>query len=215
MCRGEFSHLAMNTTTVIRKFIFPVIAAVVLAALVASLVHFRGYSPYHVRRDLIGNPEVVMSLRDVEIAGREDGKPAWSFDARRADVSRGRVRTILTDVRAGKLYDRGKPVATVAAGKAVYNSINGNVEVTDGVKIKSVDGYQAEAQKVVWTGFNKHLYCPGKVVFRSKGGSLAGNNLIADVRNGEVTLDNGKLAVEVSVLEKLGEDTPGNSGKVQ
>jgi hypothetical protein len=191
------------------------IAVAVIGVLLVSVVHFRRFSPYRVRHDLVGNPEVVLSLRGVSIAGRDDGKAAWSFDAERVDVSKGRYRTTVTGIRQGRLYDNGKAVATVTAGRAVYNSLSGNVEVTGGVKVRAAKGFEARAQKALWTGFNQQLICPGKVEFRSTEGKLIGTNLVADLRQSQVTLDKARLSVDIEALDKLEPGTGKSSGKVQ
>ena len=186
-----------------RKWVAPVIAIMIILGLGVSVVRMWRYSPYKMKRDLVGNPEIVLSLRDVEISGRNNGKKFWSFNAETVDVTRGRIVTTVAGIHDGRLYDEGKLVAKVAAGRAVYNTINGNVEVSKGVKVQSTTGFRASADRAIWTRGTSQLVCPGKVVFASGDSNLVGKNLVGDVRQNEVRLEHGRMLVDVEDLTKI------------
>jgi hypothetical protein len=195
----------MGIAARLRKYLAPVIAVAVIVVLAGMIVHFRRNLPYKVGAGLASNPETLLSLSDVEIVGRARGQRAWSFKAKEADVTQGRVATSFRSIRDGKLYDDGKLMATVSAGKAVFISGIGDVDVTNGVKLVSKQGYSAQTDSARWSGYFKRLTCPGKVVFRSKEGSLVGQNLVADLKSPEVSLDKGKMVISLPAVEALGE----------
>jgi hypothetical protein len=186
----------------------PIIALLLIAGLAVSIVKLWRYSPYKVTRDLVGNPQVVLSLHNVQVVGRGEGVRIWSFKADDVDVSRGRMRTVIRGVHEGKLFDKGKLVADVTAGEAVYDAANKNVEVTRGAKVTAKLGFKASTDRLMWSGSNRQLLCPGRVVFSSGDGKLVGQNLLADVGRGEVTLWKGKMQVEIEDVRKLEEGTP-------
>lgn len=195
---------SMNNNHNKRRYLVPAVALVLLAALAATLTVFWKYSPYKITSNLIGNPRIILSLKNVEVVGRSDGKKAWSFKAKQADVARGRYRTELTSISEGKLFDIDeKHVATVTAGKAVYDSSTENVEATDGVKVVSVQGYTAQAEQARWSSFMKQLFCPGTVKFTANGSELIGQNLVADIDDQEVTIEKAKMVVEISDISEL------------
>ena len=191
-----------------RRYLPPAIVLLLIAGLSASFVYFRRYSPYKVSALLAGNPEIILSLRGVEMVGRSEGQRLWSFRAERADVARGQIRTTFVAIRDGKLYDEGKVVATVEAGRAVYDSATDNVDVSDGVTVASPRGYRASAQSARWSAYFKRLWCPGKVSFRAGDNELVGSNLIADMRNQEVRLSKAKMVVSIRDVEELGKGSP-------
>jgi hypothetical protein len=188
----------------------PAIALVLIAALAATFVCFRRNLPYKLESGLGGNPRVLLSLSDVVIVGRAGGRKAWSFKARRADVSQGRVRTTFLAIRDGKIYDeKGSPVLRVNAGRAAFISGVGDVEVSDGVKVVSSQGYTAAVDAARWSGYFQQLTCPGKVTFTVGRSKLVGRDLVVDWKRGEATLQDGRMVVSVSNLENLGEEGSG------
>lgn len=190
----------MPTISSKRKYIAPIIAILIICGLAVSIYMLRGYSPYVIKSSLVGNPQIVLALEDVEIVGRSDGQKTWSFAADKASVSRGRYRTEFISIRDGKLFDNNKVVASVSAGKAVYDASTGNVEVSKGVKVASIHGYKAEADKALWSAYLSQLRCPGTVKLTSEESSLVGQDLLLDARNRDVTLKKAKLVVSVSEI---------------
>lgn len=179
----------------------PIAAIIMIAALVSTLVHFRKFSPYKLPSSVVGNPQIVLSLDDVQIVGRSDGHKIFSFMSKRADVSRGRYTTLFYAIRDGKLYDNEKPVAFITAGTARYDSISKSVEVTDGVKVSSIQGYLADAEQAMWSSELKLLTCPGKVVFSARGNQLVGENLVADLNNRVATLEKARMEIDISEVD--------------
>lgn len=202
----------MASYATMRRYLPPAVAIALIAVLSVTIIYFRHYSPYKVTREQVGNPEILLSLSGVEIVGRSQGERIWSFKTTRADVWRGQVRTALLGIHDGKLYSDGKVVASVSAGSAIYNSATGDVEVTGGVGVASVRGYRAAAQSARWSGYLRRLTCPGRVSFRTDGSELVGQNLVADARSEEVTLDKGRMVVNMSEVVELGKEGPAADG---
>jgi len=188
-----------------RRYLSTAVVVALIGGLVTSFVYLRRYSPYRVSGLVAGNPEIVLSLRDIEMVGRSGGEKLWSFHADRADVARGQVSTTFYSIRDGSLYDEGKVVASVKAGKATYNSGTDDVEVTGGVEIASPRGYRAEAERARWSSYFKRLWCPGRVIFSAGDSEIIGYDLTADMRNQEVSFVRGKMVVAVSDMQELGE----------
>ncbi|MBI2843850.1 MAG: LPS export ABC transporter periplasmic protein LptC [Armatimonadetes bacterium] len=198
-----------------RKHLAPIVAAAIIVALVISFICFRRYSPYALRGNVTGNPETILSLNGVEIVGRANGRRAWSFKAEGADVSRGRVRTVFRKISDGKIYDGDKVMAKISAGEAVYYSGMGDVEVSGGIKMSSPLGYQVTAKSARWSGYYKQLTCPGSISIRTKEARLTGQDLVADLKQEEITFKNGKMTVSVSELEEFGEESQQSEEKTQ
>ena len=194
----------MNNSQNKRRYLVPAVALALIAALAVTLASFWKYSPYKITSNLIGDPRIILSLKNVEVVGRSDGKIAWSFKAKQADIARGRYRTELSDISDGKLFNFDeKLAATVIAGKVIYDSSTGNVEVTGGVKVASVQGYTAQAEQARWASFMQQLICPGKVKFTADGSELIGHNLVADMDDKTVTMEKAKMVVEISDISEL------------
>jgi hypothetical protein len=100
----------MTKTLNKRRYLVTVMVLFIIAALAVTLVRFWRYSPYQLTNNIVGNPKTILSVKNVEVIGRSDGKKIWSFKARQADVSRGRYRTELSFITDGKLFSDGKPV---------------------------------------------------------------------------------------------------------
>lgn len=198
-----------------RRVIKPVLIAAVALALAVSVVKLWRYSPYKMSRDMVANPEFVLSLSGVQIAGMHEGRQSWSFKADRVDVSRGRVITTARGVHDGKLYGDNKVVATLNAGTLMYDCLNGNVEITNGVHIDGAKGFHAAAANANWFALGEQLTCSGTVKFKAGDSTLMGQNLSADLRKGEASLDHGKLSVAIADMETAGpERSTKNMGKV-
>jgi hypothetical protein len=194
-----------------RKYITPVIIIVIIGVLVATLIRFRQYSPYRIPGTLVGNPEIILSLKDVEIIGRSKGNRVWSFKANSAAVSRSKTRTEFVLINDGRLYDDNKQVASVTAGNAVYDSVMGDVVISGGVKLEAKSGYKASAERAEWSAYFKQLKCPGKVSFQAGDNKLTGINLVADLRKQEVSMEKGSMAINLSEIEELERQSPKKS----
>lgn len=176
----------------------------ITAGLIIMLACLWKYSPYQITNKIVGNPRIILSLKNVEVIGRSGGNKIWSFQAKRANVSRGRSRTELIGISDGRLFNDGKRVVTINAGRAVYDSSTGDVEVTNGVKVVSVQGYTAQAAQARWSSYMKELRCPGKVSFTADGNVLVGRDLVADIDNQEVRMEKAKMVVEIGDIVESG-----------
>lgn len=201
----------MTKATNKRKYLVTAAALFIIAGLTITLVSLWKYSPYKITNKIVGNPRIILSLKNVEVVGRSDGRKIWSFNAKQAHVSRGRFRTELVAISNGKIFNDGKHVVTITAGKAVYDSSTGNVEVTDGVKVVSVHGYTAQAKQARWSNSMKALRCPGKVRFTADGSVLVGQDLVANIDNQEVEIEKAKMVIEIP--DTIDFDRPGKDNK--
>lgn len=199
-----------------RKFLPQLIVIGVIAVLAVSIVSLRRYSPYRVSGKLMGNPEVVLSLSDVETVGRIRGKKIWSFKAKHADVARGKYRTEFTSVHDGKIYDDGSVVASISAGKALYDSISGDVDVSGGIYVQAPrQGLKFNAQTARWYQYFKQLTCPGKISLRAGDSKLTGKNLVLNTKEQYVTMDDPEVVIAVEDLDKLDTGNTPGEGKAQ
>lgn len=144
-----------------------------------------------------------MKLRDVEIVGRTHGAKSWSFKAKQAEVSKGRYRTEFVSISAGKLYNGDKIAARVAAGRAIYDSTSGNVEISEGIKVSSMLGYSAKTDKATWVGYFKTLRCPNKVHLSSSESRLTGENLVVNTKLEVMTMDHPRFVIDISDIKEL------------
>ncbi|MEN6372654.1 MAG: LPS export ABC transporter periplasmic protein LptC [Armatimonadota bacterium] len=180
-----------------RKYLISAAVMVITAGLIVMLAFLWKYSPYQTTNKIVGNPRIILSLKNVEVIGRSGGKKIWSFEAKRANVSRGRFMTELIGIYDGRLFSDGKQVVSLNAGRAVYDSSTGDVEVTGGVRVVSVQGYTAQTEQARWSNYMKELRCPGKVSLATNGSVLVGRDLVANIDNQEIRMDKAKMVVEI------------------
>ena len=122
-----------------------------------------------------GKPAV--SIRESVVEHSRGGKPSWQLNIEQIEISGGGRSVAASDLREGLIYDQGKPVVRISAGKATYQTTDKSFEVTGGVKVVSHQGAIITTSKVQWLPETQILHCPGEVTMRAEGATVRAENL--------------------------------------
>lgn len=119
----------------------------------------------------------AVSIRESVVEHSEGGKPSWRLNVEEIQIAGGGRSVAATDLREGLIYDAGKPVVRISAGKATYRTADKSFEVTGGVKVVSHRGAIITTPKVEWLPETQILHCPGEVTMRAEGATVRTENL--------------------------------------
>ena len=114
-----------------------------------------------------GKPAV--SIQESVVEHSTGGTPAWRLNIEEIEIAGGGRAVAASDLREGLVYDEGKPVMRISAGKASYQTADKSFEVTGGVKVVSHRGAIITTSKVQWVPATETLHCPGEVTMRAEG----------------------------------------------
>ncbi len=114
-----------------------------------------------------GKPAV--SIQESVVEHSTGGTPAWRLNIEQIEIAGGGRSVAASDLREGLVYDEGKPVVRISAGKATYNTTDKTFEVTGGVKVVSYQGAIITTSRVQWVPDTQTLHCPGEVTMRAEG----------------------------------------------
>jgi len=182
----------------------PGVLAVVLAGLVVwSYIYFKELRPVGTQTRLVRMPEVLLTVEDVKLAGRSNGKPIWRLDAKKLMVSQNRAVTTFEGIHDGAIYKGGKPAASIRAGRATYDSGAERFDAFGGVSIRTQDGTTLQTSGLSYSGFTKQLLCPNRVTISRKNSRGSVDRLVADLGNDFVEADNLRLKVATKDLEEI------------
>ncbi len=122
-----------------------------------------------------GQPAV--SIHESVVEHSRGGKPSWRLSIEKIDIRGGGRAVAATDLREGLVYDEGKPVIRISAGKATYQTADKSFEVMGGVKVVSTRGAIVTTSRVQWLPETQTLHCPEEVTMRTEGATVRAQNL--------------------------------------
>lgn len=170
--------------------------------LVISLLAFRRYMPY------VGStlapaqaPSIVLDMRNASFVGLNHSKKIWSVKAKRVQIGQDRSSTTLTGITEGKIFDKGKPVLQMQAGRAQYNSMVGDLAMDRGIKLTGFNGQKLAADGASWNAATSTLRSNGKVHYESKSAKASSDKVLLDANKKELTMWNVHAAVDISKQE--------------
>jgi LPS export ABC transporter protein LptC len=112
-------------------------------------------------------PEVVVQNQTIKRS--EGGRMVWQVQLTELQMNAGGQAMAAAGMREGLIYDQnGKPVIRLTAQKATGNTADRNLEVAGDVRAVSQRGALITTEQIQWMDKERRLYCPQKVVFRSK-----------------------------------------------
>jgi len=111
----------------------------------------------------------AVSIQESVVEHSTGGTPAWRLNIEEIEIAGGGRSVAASDLREGLVYDEGKPVMRISAGKASYQTADKSFEVTGGVKVVSHRGAIITTSKVQWVPATETLHCPGEVTMRAEG----------------------------------------------
>lgn len=172
------------------------------ATLLVSIAAFRSYLPYVGDRYLTREPPaVVLEIDDVYLVGMGDRTKLWSLNVRRVEIGRDRAITTLSGISDGKIFDKGKTVLKVRAGRAIYDERREDLKLSSGIEIAGTEGQRVVARGAHWNSHSGILAGVGQVSFASEWGKATADDLIVDLRKKELTMRNVFFSINIGELE--------------
>ena len=170
--------------------------------LLVSLLAFRRYLPY-VGGSLASSqpPSVVLQMRNARFVGLNRKGKLWSLRAKSVEIGQNRYLTTLTGITQGKIFDSGKVALQMEAGRAVYNSIVGDLTMDGGIALMGADGQRLTAQGADWNSATSSLRSTGKVLYQSPWGKASTDRMLVDMKSKEMTMWNVVISVEPAKQE--------------
>lgn len=151
-----------------------VIAAAAATVLVVRLVQQRSGDDAVEGRDP-GAPAV--SIRESTVEHSRGGTPQWRLNIEEVQITGGGRAVAASGLKEGLVYQGGKPVVRISAGKATYQTSDRSFDITGGVRVVSQRGAIITTPRVQWVPDAQTLHCPGEVTMRSEGMTLRTENL--------------------------------------
>ena len=111
----------------------------------------------------------AISIEESVVEHSVGGTPAWQLQIEQIEIAGGGRAVAASDLREGLVYDQGKPVVRISAGKATYQTADKSFEVTGGVKVVSHRGAIITTSQVQWIPTTETLHCPAEVTMRAEG----------------------------------------------
>ena len=181
----------------LRAFRLPVFL-VVVAALAVSVAVFKRYLPY-TGTPLVPKepPPVVLTMEDARLVGLGRTGKLWSVKVGKIEIARNRSGAVLKEVTDGKIYDRGKVVLKVRAGKAACEINSRNLLLSDGISVEGTDGQKLSAEGATWNSADSILRTNGRVIFQSKLSRLTAESLVMDLRAKQLDMWNVRMSLKV------------------
>jgi hypothetical protein len=171
----------------------PYIGLALIAGLILliSLFAFRRYLPY-VGGSLVAPqpPSVVLQMSNARFVGLNHKGKIWSLRAKNVEIGQNRYLTTLTGITQGRIFDSGKVAMQVEAGRAVYNSMAGDLAMDDGISLVGADGQQLTARGANWNSTTSSLRSTGRVLYQSRWGKASTDRVLVDMKNKEMTMWN-------------------------
>lgn len=170
--------------------------------LLLSLLVFRRYLPY-VGGSLAPSqpPSVVLEMHNAYFVGLNRKGKLWSIKAKKVEIGQNRYLTTLTNVSDGKIFNEGKPALKMKAGRAMYNSMVGDLALDQGICVTGMDGQQMTASGADWNSTTSTLRSRGKVQFQSQIGKASTDSILVDMKAKEITMWNVSGSVDLSKQE--------------
>ncbi|HUV05780.1 MAG TPA: hypothetical protein VMX94_11815 [Armatimonadota bacterium] len=175
---------------------FPwITAAAIAVGLVWAFIYLGTRGPRLDEDHLAG---VAIRLKNAKLVGRSGGKKVWAFEARTIDVSRDRRTATFKGVTRGCLLQDGKQIASLSAGKVIYNTFTQNVAVPGSAEVVLTDGPSFKVRDAYWDARKSRLFCRGGVDAALAGSTLHGERMTVDVGKKELTIYkvNGQIRLE-------------------
>jgi hypothetical protein len=182
-----------------------IIGLVLVVGIVGLLMCLKDMHVFDPLRPIQGDRLAKLSIRfkNAQFVGRAGGKKVWSLKAKTIDVSRDMQTATFGGVTDGKLIKDGKLMATLSAGRMMYNTFSRNISVPASADFKLADGPAFKVRNVVWDAGASRLMCTGGVDIVLGGSTLHGQEMTADLEKKELSLRkvNGKIRVEPDALD--------------
>ena len=183
----------------------PYLGLAVLAGIILllSLFIYRRYLPY-VGSSLAPKtpPSVVLQMHNAYFVGLNHKGKLWSLKAKNVEIGQNRSLTTLTGITQGKIFDAGKSVLQMEAGRAVYNSMVGDMAMSEGIRLTGADGQRLSARGADWNSTASSLRSTGKVYYESPWARGSTESVFVNTKSRELTMFNVDMTVDLSKADK-------------
>jgi len=141
---------------------------------------------------------VAIRLKNAKLVGRSAGKKIWAFEVRTIDVSGDRRLAVFRGITRGSLLQDGRRIASLSAGKVIYNTFTQNVAVPGSAEVVLTDGPSFTVRDAYWDARESRLFCRGGVDATLAGSTLHGERMTVDIEKKELTIHNvnGQIKLE-------------------
>lgn len=146
-------------------------------------------------------PSVMLQMHNAYFIGLNHKGKLWSLNAKNVEIGQNRYLTTLTGITHGKIFDAGKPALEIKAGRAVYNSVAGNLMMDRGICLFGAKGQQLRTDGAEWNSATSSLRSNGKVHYESDWAKGSTERLLVDAKNKELTMWNVDVTVDLSKQE--------------
>ncbi len=174
------------------KRLIPWISGVIIiAGCIWSFLYLKDWHPFGSAEARLGNgrQELFIVFKGAKLVGRSNGKKVWAFDTRTIEMSQDHQFATFSGVTKGVLMKDGKPLASLAAGKVVYNTISRNVLVPGGADFMLKGGPSFKVRDILWDGSKSVLHCKGGVDGTLGGSTFHAARMTADIAKKEFRVE--------------------------
>jgi hypothetical protein len=181
---------------------FPWIAGgVIVAGLVWAFIYLKDVHPLgalgtKLQPDRLS--DVAIRFKGAKLVGRSEGRKVWTFEAKTIDLSKDRRLATFKGITQGTLLEDGKRLASLSAGKVIYNTLTRDVSVPGTAEFALVDGPSFTLRGTYWNGRSSRLFSRGGVDARLDGSTFHGERMTADLDRKvlEVQKVSGRIRIE-------------------
>lgn len=145
-------------------------------------------------------PSIVLEMHNAYFVGLNHNKKTWSVKAKSVQMGQDRVVTTLTGVTQGRIFDRGKVAVQMEAGRALYNSMVGDLRMDGGIKLVA-DGQTLTAPGASWNSASSTLRSNGRVRYESNWAKASTDKVELNAGTKELTMWNMHASVDISKQE--------------
>lgn len=173
------------------------------AVLLISIAVFRSHLPYMGDSYLLRKPPaIVLAMDDVYLVGIGGKSKLWSLKARKVEIGQDRNTATLSGISHGKIFDKGKTILNVQAGRAVYDERRKDLRLSRGIELEGTEGQRIGARAAHWNSHTAILRSASRVTFNGAWGSVSGDNLVVDLRKKQMVMRNVSFRVGIEKLER-------------
>ena len=177
------------------------ILVLVSALLLVSVVVFRRDLPYSggsLGPDV--KPEMLLTLEDAYLVGSDAKGKLWSLKAKTVEMSRDRSETTIIRITDGRIFEQGKPLMKVDAGRAEYDQYTQDLKIGGGINLKGDSGQTAKCRGAIWNPRRSLLTTVGPVEYEDPSMRATASGLSVDLGSKEMTLTRPRIEVDLRGL---------------
>lgn len=147
-------------------------------------------------------PSIVLEIHNAYFVGLNHKGKIWSIRARKVQIGQDRMLTTLTGVTQGKIFDGGKTALQLEAGRALYNSVVGDLVMDQGIELTGPGGQKLTSEGADWNSATSTLRSKGQVRYESPWARGSTGSVMIDTKSRELTMHNVDVTVDLSRAEE-------------